>query len=173
VSRVTTLHHGLRQSLRQSLEESSDSLFSLSYDGYVELMQRVDRRTFRPSTNQPVNQPASQPVSRPARTLQSESMDIDPVPIMAIRPVRPASPASSSSCSTTSTSSAARRQYRLLNDLCLYCGAYGHWISDCPCHSRSASPVPAPRRKTTAKSAALSARIAASQPSKGGGNVTG
>jgi hypothetical protein len=32
ISRVTTLHRGLRQSLRQKLEESNDSLFSLTYN---------------------------------------------------------------------------------------------------------------------------------------------
>ena len=175
VSRITTLHHGLRQSLRQSLEDSNDSLFSLLYDEYIELVQRVDRRTFRPPANQSVSQPTSQSTrqhpSRPIRTPQAESMDVDPVPIMAIRPTcpaRPASPALSSSslCSTDSMSSVARRQYRLNNDLCLYCGAYGHWISDCPsCRSCPDSSISTPRRtKTTARSPALSARVAASQP---------
>ncbi|KAF2187968.1 hypothetical protein K469DRAFT_568116, partial [Zopfia rhizophila CBS 207.26] len=38
ISCITTLHHELRHSLRQYLEESSDSLFSLPYDEFVELV---------------------------------------------------------------------------------------------------------------------------------------
>ncbi|EOA89437.1 uncharacterized protein SETTUDRAFT_26662, partial [Exserohilum turcica Et28A] len=45
ISRVTTLHRGLRQSLRQKLEELNDSLFSLPYDQYVETMQSAERRS--------------------------------------------------------------------------------------------------------------------------------
>ena len=53
ISRVTTLHRGLRQSLRQKLEESNDSLFSLTYDQYVETMQSAERRSKRFPSSQP------------------------------------------------------------------------------------------------------------------------
>jgi hypothetical protein len=32
------LYRGLRQNLRQQLEDSSDSLFSLEYDDFIELI---------------------------------------------------------------------------------------------------------------------------------------
>ncbi|KAF2182966.1 hypothetical protein K469DRAFT_584960, partial [Zopfia rhizophila CBS 207.26] len=43
VSRITTLHRGLRPALRQSLKKSSDSLFSLLCNDYIELVQRLNR----------------------------------------------------------------------------------------------------------------------------------
>ena len=42
------LYRGLRQNLRQHLEESSDSLFSLEYEDFIELIQSIDRRIGRP-----------------------------------------------------------------------------------------------------------------------------
>jgi hypothetical protein len=41
-SHLSTLHRGLRPSLYQTLEDTNDSLFSLSYDEYVELVQLID-----------------------------------------------------------------------------------------------------------------------------------
>ncbi|KAL7771366.1 hypothetical protein CFE70_004706 [Pyrenophora teres f. teres 0-1] len=85
ISRVTTLHRGLRQSLRQKLEESNDSLFSLSYDQYIEAIQSVDRRSkrFQPSQTSQTSQ-TSQP-SQPSQTNRnrfSQQMDIDSAPIL-------------------------------------------------------------------------------------------
>ncbi|KAF2189222.1 hypothetical protein K469DRAFT_701847 [Zopfia rhizophila CBS 207.26] len=54
VSCVTTLHRGLRPALYQSLEESSDSLFSLSYNDYIEL-----------------------PAQKPTQKTAHEPMDVD------------------------------------------------------------------------------------------------
>ncbi|KAG9382310.1 Retrotrans-gag domain containing protein [Pyrenophora tritici-repentis] len=68
-SRISVLHRGLRSSLRQSLEESNDSLFTIPYDEYVELVQSLDRRSRRP---QPPQQPKQ--VSR-----QLDPMDVDPI----------------------------------------------------------------------------------------------
>lgn len=152
VSRVTTLHRGLRPALRQSLEESNDSLFSLIYDEYVELAQRYDRRTRRPQPAQSFAQPIqpAQPARKPAlptQPRQPEPMDIDPIRVSTAR-ILPARPPSPSSChaSTPPTPSTERRAHRLQNNLCLYCGSNEHWIAGCPDSrpfslSRSASPL--------------------------------
>jgi hypothetical protein len=160
-SRVTTLHHGLRPTLRQFLEESSDSLFSQSYDHYVELVQSLDRRSRRP---QPVQKPASHPPP-------SDPMDISAVRVNAVRPTRSTSPASSVSSSTSSIRF-ERRMYRLENSLCLCCGADDHWISKCP-KSRTRSHPNEPVSlnnfitRNFAKSATLSRRFGSSQGRKG------
>ncbi|KAL6150629.1 hypothetical protein ACJBU6_10908 [Exserohilum turcicum] len=161
ISRVTTLHRGLRQSLRQKLEELNDSLFSLPYDQYVETMQSAERRSKRFPSSQPSqpSQPSqsSQP-NQSSRNRFSQQMDIDPIRVNAARPARPSR---SRSSSTSSSASADRREYRLLNDLCLCCGSANHWIESCP-KSRSARPAsparPAqPRTKTTARSPTMDA----------------
>jgi hypothetical protein len=63
---VTTLHRGLRPALRQSLDESHDSLFSLSYDAYIEFLQSKGRRSRRPLQPQP--QPSQKKYLRPNAT---------------------------------------------------------------------------------------------------------
>jgi len=173
ISRITTLHRGLRQSLRQKLEESNDSLFSLSYNQYVEAIQSVDRRSKRFQTSPPDQSSQPSQPSQPRRNRFSQQMDVDPITVRVARPVL--TPGSKSrSSSTSSTASAERRLYRLDNDLCLCCGSAAHWIEGCP-ESRSARPAsptnPArqPHLKTTARSAAMDARFG----SKKGGNVTG
>ncbi|OCK72657.1 hypothetical protein K432DRAFT_252149, partial [Lepidopterella palustris CBS 459.81] len=45
VLRAIALHRGLRLALRQPLKELNDSLFSLSYGDYVELVQSHNRRS--------------------------------------------------------------------------------------------------------------------------------
>jgi hypothetical protein len=160
ISRITTLHRGLRQSLRQKLEESNDSLFSLTYDQYVENMQSAERRSKRFQSSQP-SQPSQSSQSSQHTRSRSSQMDIDPIRVNAVR-FGP-TPRSRSS-STSSSSSADRRFYRLSNDLCLCCGSASHWINACP-ESRSVKPAsparpasPAqPRTKTTARSATMSA----------------
>jgi hypothetical protein len=130
---VATLHKGLRPSLRQTLETSHDSLFSLPYDEYIELVQSSDRRTRRA---QPAQNPTS---SRPVQTPYADPMDTDPVRVSAVRPaIRAIKPASSFS---SSDASARRRSFRLQHDLCLYCGADDHWIEDCYKHSPASSPA--------------------------------
>lgn len=69
ISRVTTLHRGLKPILRQTLENSNDSLFSLTYDEYVGEIQSADRRT-RPSQRS-----ALKPV--PALTPSTDLMEMD------------------------------------------------------------------------------------------------
>ena len=110
VSRITTLHRGLRQSLRQKLEELNDSLFSLPYDQYVETMQSAERRSKRFPSSQPSqpSQPSqsSQP-NQSSRNRFSQQMDIDPIRVNAARPARPSR---SRSSSTSSSASADRRE---------------------------------------------------------------
>ncbi|KAF2195909.1 hypothetical protein K469DRAFT_545043, partial [Zopfia rhizophila CBS 207.26] len=164
VSRVTTLHRGLRPALRQSLEESSDSLFSLSYNDYIELVQRLDRRSRRP-----------QPAQKPTQKTAHEPMDVDhPIRIASARvsfPRRPVSPASSQS------SSPDRHTYRQLNGLCFCCSSPDHWIDSCPqsrsSSRQSSSPVlpRQPRTKTTARSPTLDALLATRREEES--NVTG
>lgn len=165
ISRITTLHRGLRQSLRQKLEESNDSLFSLSYDQYVEAIQSVDRRSKRFQPSQPSQPRPSSPSSQPRRNRYSQQMDIDPVRIGVAKPIL--TPRSRSS-SFSSTASSERRLYRLSNDLCLCCGSASHWIDTCP-ESRSAQPAqpaqPTQKLKTTARSATMDALFG---PKKGG-----
>jgi hypothetical protein len=63
---TTTLHRGLRRSLREILEQASDSLFSLSYEEYLEFLQRFERRQPRPQNhNYPRNQTQNQTPFRP------------------------------------------------------------------------------------------------------------
>ncbi|KAK7178766.1 pol-like protein [Paraphaeosphaeria sporulosa] len=111
VSRVTTLHRGLRPTLRQFLEESNDSIFGLQYPEYVELVQSYDRRARRPQNQHP-NQHLNQ-YPKPARP---EPMDVNPAHVRLARP--------SSTLSTSSSTS--RRAHRLKNDLCLCCRADDH-----------------------------------------------
>lgn len=115
ISRVTTLHRGLRPNLRRNLEDSNDSLFSLLYDEYIELVQSADRRT---RTNQkPTLKPA------PVLTPNTDQMDTDPIQIASIQPVLPAQPVSPS---LSASSASSRNSYRRENDLCLYCGSNDH-----------------------------------------------
>lgn len=144
VSRVTTLHRGLRPTLRQFLEESNDSIFGLQYPEYVELVQSYDRRARRPQNQHP-NQHLNQ-YPKPARP---EPMDVDPARVRLARP--------SSALSTSSSTS--RRAHRLENDLCLCCGADDHWISDCPVSRRTPSTPEPARTKSTARSTILSAHL--------------
>ncbi|KAF1936043.1 hypothetical protein EJ02DRAFT_482368, partial [Clathrospora elynae] len=74
-SRISVLHHGLSPALRQSFEETSDSLFSIPYNEYIELVQSLNRRSRRPQPVQPLK-----PASR-----QSSHMDIDPIRVSSIR----------------------------------------------------------------------------------------
>ncbi|KAF2176437.1 hypothetical protein K469DRAFT_760354, partial [Zopfia rhizophila CBS 207.26] len=99
VSRITTLHRGLRHSLRQHLEESSDSLFSLPYNEYVELVQHIDHHAWRPY-------PAQKPAPEPAR--HPTSYNTEPMELNHFSHIRSISPAPSQS-----SSSAERRSYRL------------------------------------------------------------
>ncbi|KAK7177922.1 pol-like protein [Paraphaeosphaeria sporulosa] len=146
LSRITILHRGLRPALRQSLEESTDSLFSQSYNAYIELAQSLDRRT-RPQNQKPAHRP--------------EPMDIDHIQLSTLNiPRRSPSP-------TLSASSSQIRQYREKYDQCFYCGASDHWINICPIKPSSpTSPQPRSqpqrsRTKLTARSSHLDAIRAA------------
>ncbi|KAF2179064.1 hypothetical protein K469DRAFT_717572, partial [Zopfia rhizophila CBS 207.26] len=156
--------YNLREQQEASLEESSDSLFSLLYNDYIELVQRLDRRSRRP-----------QPAQKPTQKIAHEPMDVDhPIRIASARvsfPCRPVLPASSQS------SSPDRHTYRQLNGLCFCCGSPDHWIDSCP-QSRSSSrqfssPVlpRQPRIKTTARSPTLDALLAACWEEES--NITG
>jgi hypothetical protein len=156
-SRITTLHRGLRPNLRRTLEDSSDSLFTLGYNDYIELVQSIDRRI-----RQPQPQPQPQPRKPVSPAPRSDPMDISlarprsPVYIGAARPrSRPETPDSAASRSQI-------RQNRLDNGSCLYCGSFTHTKYSCPNGSRfssiSGSPRRSPRTKTTAKSEVLSGR---------------
>ena len=117
-SQVSSLHRGLRSSLRQYLEESNDSLFSMKYDDYVELVQRADRRTRRQLASQPASHPTHRANAQPAQSPSSDRMDIGVL-------------ASRSRSSSSSSTSSARRQHRYNHDLCYCCGSNQHWIKDC------------------------------------------
>lgn len=153
VTRVTMLHRGLRPALRQSLEESEDSLFSLAYNDYIELVQRFDRRSRRPQPQ--VAQPSIQkPLSRtnpPVSEIpKPEPMDINAIQLSQVKIISPPpSPTSRSASSTSCPSSANRRAYRLKHDLCFCCGSNNHWISTCP---RSHSPASRSRPRTSSPS---------------------
>ncbi|KAF2174313.1 hypothetical protein K469DRAFT_719677 [Zopfia rhizophila CBS 207.26] len=124
-------------------ERLTDSLFSLLYNDYIELVQRLDRRSRRPQLAQ-----------KPTQKTAHEPMDVDhPIRIASARvsfPRRPVSPTSSQS------SSPDRHTYRQLNGLCFCCGSPDHWIDSCP------YPVlpRQPRTKTTARSPTLDALAA-------------
>jgi Retrotransposon gag protein len=137
-SRISSLHRGLRASLRQLLEESNDSLFSQSYDDYVELVQRTDRRT-----RQPVSQKA-------ARTAARQSPPPDRMDINHLSHARSRSHSRSRPCSRSSSSSSAssaQRQHRYSHDLCYYCGSDRHWIKDCA-QAKPQLLLTAPRTRT-------------------------
>ncbi|KAJ5894424.1 hypothetical protein N7495_006115 [Penicillium taxi] len=71
---ITTLHRGLRRPLRETLEQVSDSLFSLSYEAYIEFLQRYDRRQPRFQTQpEPRNQPNFQ--KKPQNQSQNQSQN--------------------------------------------------------------------------------------------------
>lgn len=147
ISRLVTLHRGLRPTLRQTLEESNDSLFSLPYDDYIDLIQRVDRRTRRP---QPAQTPTQKPfpLYKPPTQTQKpdqDNMDLAPIQIGALRTGSPLS--RSDSPVSTKSASSDRTIYRLENDLCFYCGSADHWISACP--SRPTRTNTVVRRPTT------------------------
>ncbi|KAF1936742.1 hypothetical protein EJ02DRAFT_358461, partial [Clathrospora elynae] len=136
--RIALLHRGLRPALRQSLEGTSDSLFSIPYDKYIEFVQSLDCRSRHP---QPFQQLTSrQPVQPPKpASRQSDHMDIDPIRVNSVQvsSVRMPAPCLSRSLSKSSSkllsrslskSSEERRAYCLKNNLCLCCGAANHWI---------------------------------------------
>jgi hypothetical protein len=170
-SRISTLHRGLRSTLRQTLEETNDSLFNLTYDQYIELVQRIDRRVRRPQFLASAQKPpprSALPRAEPRTESHTEPMDIGATQIAVLRPDSP-TPSMSSGSSSFFESSEERLTFRRKHSLCLYCGSDNHWISSCP-KSRprprptsltdmTASPTPSniPRTKTTAKSATLSA----------------
>lgn len=129
VSRVTSLHRGLRLTLRQPLEESNDSLFSLSYNDYVESLQGLDRRTRR--------QPASSRNQTSSRQPVTSTQPVQPFPIddpMVLNNTSFHDLSHTRSCSPASTSSTLsdRQSFRYNNDLCYCCGSKHHWIKDCP-----------------------------------------
>jgi hypothetical protein len=133
VSRVTSLHRGLRPTLRQPLEESNDSLFSQSYNDYVELLQGLDRRTRR----QPASSRNQTNSRQPFPTSQStQPLPVDDPMVLNTTSFRDSAHTRSSSLSSTTSKSSARLSHRYNNDLCYCCGSKYHWIKDCP-ESRS------------------------------------
>jgi hypothetical protein len=137
-SRITTLHRGLRSTLRHALESKNDSLFTLPYDDYITLVQSADRRT-QPSFQKPAYfQPGSQKLVR-AKSPDPDQMDLGPIRLHTARissrspPPRPYSPPLSTS------SNSSRLSYRLVNNLCFYCGSNDHWIENCPSSSSTRS----------------------------------
>lgn len=155
VSRVTSLHRGLRPALRQPLEESNDSLFSQPYNDYVELLQGLDRRTRRQPA--PARQPAHQPTSpQPPH----DPMVLNTTVLNNLPRSRSSSPAS------TSSKMSDRKSHRYKNDLCFCCGSRYHWIKQCPeARSNNTTKEYIPTKtKTTARSLHLNALHA----SKGG-----
>ena len=147
-ARISSLHRGLRTSLRQTLEESEDSLFSLSYDSYVEQVQRLEHRTRR-HQNQPARN-QSQTTRPPEQVFLTkdhqpeDKMDVNVVRTthantLRIRPTR-----SRRSSSSHSSRSPVRYQHRLDNNLCFYCGSADHWIDKCPNSSCLVPKVPNP-----------------------------
>jgi hypothetical protein len=144
---TTTLHRGLRHSLRQALEESSDSLFSLSYDEYLELVQRYERRQRRPPKATPPSQSVQlyqKPTSQPTAHSTSEPMDLDPIRVRSAR-VSPPSPCLSD----------IRHAHRRQENLCFYCGSPDHRIADCYARSRSRSRSRTPERPVRVKTTAV------------------
>jgi hypothetical protein len=143
VSRVTSLHRGLRPTLRQPLEESNDSLFSQSYNDYIELLQGLDRRTRRPPASTRQQASSRQPVSA-SQPAQSYPQD-DPM-ILNTTSFRHTTQTRSSSPSSASSKSADRQSYRYNKDLCYCCGSKHHWIKDCPesRSNRTSSQLPDP-----------------------------
>jgi hypothetical protein len=101
---TTTLHRGLRRTLREALEQASDTLFELSYEEYLEILQRYDRRQPRPFQRQ------SSPQQR-QRQLSPEPMDL--------------------SVNRTKISREARQRQRQQEGLCRYYGSPDHYIDQC------------------------------------------
>jgi hypothetical protein len=101
---TTTLHRGLRRSLREALEQASDTLFELSYEEYLDILQRYDRRQPRPFQRQ------SSPQQR-QRQPAPEPMDL--------------------SVNRTKISREARQRQRQQKGLCRYCGSPDHYIDQC------------------------------------------
>ncbi|THC87364.1 hypothetical protein EYZ11_013191 [Aspergillus tanneri] len=101
---TTTLHRGLRRPLREALEQASDTLFELSYEEYLEILQRYDRRQPRPFQRQ------SSPQQR-QRQLAPEPMDL--------------------SVNRTKISRETRQRQRQQEGLCRYCGSPDHYINQC------------------------------------------
>ncbi|KAF1946954.1 hypothetical protein EJ02DRAFT_335039, partial [Clathrospora elynae] len=128
-------HYGLCPALRQSLEESSDSLFNIPYDKYVELVQSLDRCSRRSQPVQLFQQPKPVQPLKPA-SRQSNHMDIDPIQVRSaqVSSVRMSAhrPSESPSRLSSRSSSNRRRTHGLENDLCLCCSAADHWITSCP-----------------------------------------
>ena len=156
VTRVTTLHRGLRTTLRQTLENSNDALFDLPYDNYIKLVQRTNRYNQPVSDQKRTQNPALNPAKNPALKNHPDTMDITPVQLASVHTeAPPASPTlTASSGSSLHSSASNRRTFRLDHDLCLYCGSDEHWISQC-----STAKPDKPRTKTTARSVTMSARF--------------
>lgn len=137
VTRVTTLHRGLRSSLRQTLEEDDDSLFNLAYDAYVERVQRADRRTRRPQPQ--AAQKEAFKAARPSEPRYTEPMQLNALELY-----------SAPSAASSRHSSSDRADQRFEHELCYYCGSSDHWIADCP------STEPTSRKPRTRKTARCS-----------------
>ncbi|KAA8648107.1 uncharacterized protein ATNIH1004_003990 [Aspergillus tanneri] len=165
ISRVTTLHRGLRPNLRRILEDSNNSLFDLPYNEYIELVQSTDRRT-RPSPKsapKPALTPNTDPMDTDPVRVNSVKINPNPVHVGSVRVARAASPVLSDSSHESTTSD--RRRFRLANNLCLYCGSNDHWIADCDARStlsdtsekppKSLQPAPATRLAIRPPSEAL------------------
>jgi len=124
VSRVSALHRGLRQSLRQRLEESHDSLFELTYQEYVEVVQSSDRRFRR-------QLPPKSSSSGPS----ADAMEVDPIQSrVAHRPPSPFSvPSSEQEGRPQSTPAYGERKLtHSERNLCFRCGSPDHWVAECP-----------------------------------------
>ncbi|KAA8642688.1 uncharacterized protein ATNIH1004_009440 [Aspergillus tanneri] len=151
ISRVTTLHRGLRPNLRRILEDSNNSLFDLPYNEYIELVQSTDRRT-RPSPKsapKPALTPNTDPMDTDPVRVNSVKINPNPVHVGSVRVARAASPVLSDSSHESTTSD--RRRFRLANNLCLYCGSNDHWIADCDARSTLSDTSEKPPKKLTAR----------------------
>jgi hypothetical protein len=132
VSRITSLHRGLRLTLRQPLEESNDSLFSLSYNDYVELLQGLDRRTRRQPASARNQNSSRQPVASTQPIQHTQPLPIDDPMVLNTTSLHHTTLTRSPSSSSASSTSSDRHSYRYNNDLCYCCGSKSHWIRNCP-----------------------------------------
>lgn len=139
---TTTLHRGLRYKLRDTVEQTNDTIFNLTYNEYLALLQTYDRR-------QPRNQPPRQ-LRLPAPAASKEkSIRFEPEPMdISVNRTR-IKPDSVQKRDTVKLSqppdqrtSAARWNRRAKNDTCYYCGSFNHYIKECPwTENRTASPT--------------------------------
>ena len=145
---VATLHRGLCSSLHQTIENSNDSLFSLSYNDYVEQVQISDHCICQ---NLSVKSAQSiQPVQKhdlmntSTHSISVACVNADDVSDALLSSESESEPRSSAFC---------RWSHRLANNLCLCCGSTNHWIAACPLSHSSALTS---RQKPTAASARMS-----------------